>query len=171
LAYCDDLVLTARKLLQQTQGGLPSGSDCNRAVSTAYYAVFDCLCTLIADRLTGEERQVGANGALWTEFYRSIDHIALRDALQKQNDLLLLPGDLFSEILSLGSVFNKLQQARYDADYNQGRVFEAAEAGQLVYEASRTIEFARSTFKQKPIQLAYLLQAIFSIKSKNRNLK
>jgi hypothetical protein len=91
--------------------------------------------------------------------------------LQKQNDLLILTGDLFSEILSLGSVFNKLQQARHDADYNQGRVFEPAEASQLVHEASRAIEFARVTFEQRPVGLSYLLQAVFSIKSKNRNLK
>jgi uncharacterized protein (UPF0332 family) len=171
LAYCDDLIRTAFKLLSQTAEHSPTGSDCNRAVSTAYYAVFDFLCTLIADRLAGEERQASPSSELWIEFYRSVDHVALRDALLRQSDLMILTGDLFSEILSLGSAFNKIQQARHDADYNQGRVFEPAEASQLVYEASRAIEFARSTFDQKPLRLAYLLQAVFSMKSKNRNHK
>jgi uncharacterized protein (UPF0332 family) len=171
LTYCDDLIRTAFKLLSHTEERLPSGSDCNRAVSTAYYAVFDCLCTLIANRLAGEERQASPSSELWIEFYRSVDHIALRDALLRQSDLMILTGDLFSEIVSLGSAFNKLQQARHDADYNQGRLFEPAEASQLVYEASRAIKFAIRTFEQKPLRLGYLLQSVFSMKSKNRNQK
>ncbi|NJR20308.1 MAG: hypothetical protein HC777_01705 [Hyphomonadaceae bacterium] len=53
MTYFYDLLGSAKKLLS---GPSCTQSDVNRATSTAYYAMFDCLASAAADFITGPKK-------------------------------------------------------------------------------------------------------------------
>jgi hypothetical protein len=161
--YSKQLIASAQKLLASDGGTGPSAADCNRAVSTAYYAFFDFLCSRISCQLIGNDPTVAYTQDNWVKVYRSLNHRQIRLALFEAgktgaDPLLLLP--------QMAVSFKKLQEEREDADYNFKRVFSATEAAQLVNEAKLIIELAEMTFDFSHESIAAIIVALF-VKKQN----
>jgi uncharacterized protein (UPF0332 family) len=140
MAYCDDLLKTARKLAGKPNQKTRS-SDANRAVSTAYYAVFDCIAAIVADRVAGKRIGNQTNTSAWVKIYRSLDHRAVRDAILRavqQGEMLD-----YDNLQKTAVMFQRLQSARESADYDPLLQFTSEQARALIAEA----EFAISAFK------------------------
>lgn len=86
----------------------PKQASLRRAVSTAYYAVFQALCELCADTLVGWDQ----SWDVVTPIFRSLDHAqALR--ILSSRGFATTP-----QFERLGFLFNELQTAREWADYS-----------------------------------------------------
>lgn len=135
-----DQIDNARSLAEMDEGR-PRPASLRRAVSTAYYALFQALCALCVDELVGWD---GSWDAV-TPIYRSLEHGAVGRALyadSSTND---------PELKRLGAAFKELQTAREWADYNpeprpnyHGRTnsepFKRDEALLLIDTASKAIQ-------------------------------
>jgi uncharacterized protein (UPF0332 family) len=159
VAYCDELLLSAEKLLSVNAGETPSVSDCNRAVSTAYYAAFSLLCSVVANRLVGKEENDSAKSGSWLRVSRSIDHIKLKVALHKLAKVE--PDDFWGYRGACAAAFEKLQTARTDADYDTTKSFNADEAKQMLAEAEVFCLMVRATPKNDPEWLGDLSIELF----------
>ena len=100
--------IDAARLLATTDKGRPRSASLRRAVSTAYYAVFQALCTACADRLVGRRQPWD----VYTPVFRALDHYATTQAL-RQPSFATTP-----ELHRLGSLLKDLQSVREWADYN-----------------------------------------------------
>ena len=98
--------------------GRPRQASLRRAVSTAYYALFQALCATCASELVGWDKPWDT----FTPVFRAVEHRAAAQALS-QIGLSASP-----ELLRLGFAFNELRSWREWADYNpEPRLnFEAA---------------------------------------------
>ena len=96
------------RLLAVADKRRPRSASLRRAVSTAYYAVFQALCGMCADRLVGW----GKPWDVYTPIFRGLDHHGIADKL-RQPGLALTP-----DLQRLGLRFNELLAAREWADYN-----------------------------------------------------
>lgn len=67
-----DLISAAEALLASNKGR-PTTASRNRAMSTAYYAMFHCLAQDCADLLIGRTSSSRSAGA-WRQVYRSLEH-------------------------------------------------------------------------------------------------
>jgi len=79
------------------------GAAVRRAVSSAYYAVFQRLSSLCASRLSGRDSE----SEEYLRLYRALDHKGVRAALNKS-----------AYRVELGARFEQLQEARHWADYS-----------------------------------------------------
>jgi uncharacterized protein (UPF0332 family) len=137
ISDCKDLLETARKLASAMSRDT-SKSDANRAVSSAYYAAFACLATIVANSLAGQLSLEGLNKRAWVRAYRSIDHKSARDAflsatsLEEFKDL----GDLKAAAIA----FQRLQTARESADYDPLDNFSPDQARALILEAEFVVD-------------------------------
>ena len=166
MTYVDELLATAEKLLQDTTLDPPTRSDCNRAVSTAYYACFHHICSLVADRIAGLTDGTELGQKEWTEVFRSITHASIIQALielkKERRD------EIGNNELTL-KVFKKLHTAREDADYNALKTFDVLEAKQLIREARDLCGLAfDDAFELKDARgdLTFFIRRLFSIKPK-----
>jgi uncharacterized protein (UPF0332 family) len=137
VTYATDLIASAKKLLIGDGGEPPSSSDCNRAVSTAYYAVFDCICSLCADHLVGPLEPDSLDSEAWVRVYRSLDHKQISEALPKVKGLA---EDTQYFVTSIGAALKSLLEARGDADYNRNKNFDLREASEFINQASRIVD-------------------------------
>jgi uncharacterized protein (UPF0332 family) len=136
VTYAIDLIASARKLLAETDGKPPSASDCNRAVSTAYYAIFDCLCSLCANHLVGPVDPDSQDSEAWVRVYRSLDHKQVSEALSKIEGLD--DGTQYG-VKVIQVALKSFLEARSDADYNRNKDFEPREALAFIGEASNIV--------------------------------
>jgi uncharacterized protein (UPF0332 family) len=143
VTYAKDLLTSAKKLLSEVEGTLPSASDCNRAVSTAYYAVFDSLCQLCANHLVGPIGSGSADNAAWVRAYRSLDHKQISEALNK---IVGLDETTQRFVVSIGSIFKSCLEARNEADYNRDRNYKLREATRVVNEAEVVLIFLKDPY-------------------------
>ena len=115
-----------------------------RAVSTAYYALFNRLAELCADTLVGWRKPWEA----FTPIYRSIDHGRTLVVLTERTAERKHP--LGDDIERVGLTFRALQAAREWADYNPephpdpfetlaGRRFSREQAQRLVANAREAV--------------------------------
>ncbi len=88
--------------------GRPRQASLRRAVSTAYYALFQALCEMCADELVGW----GKPWESFTPIFRAVEHGRAAQTLSQRN-LANTP-----ELQRIGYVFKELQAAREWADYN-----------------------------------------------------
>jgi hypothetical protein len=86
----------------------PRETSLRRAVSTAYYALFQALCKTCADVLVGWRNPWES----YTPIFRTLQHQGVAQAL-KPNNWLDAP-----QVQRLGLAFAELQTAREWADYN-----------------------------------------------------
>lgn len=130
-----------------------SGAASRRAVSTAYYSVFQRLSSLCASRLSG----LDAASEEFQRLYRALDHKQARSALNKS----MFKADL-------GARFEQLQDARQWADYsvalhpdpdasNVGRRFSASDASLFVTKAREALQFVDSLDDAAQLKLAVTL--------------
>jgi hypothetical protein len=96
------------RLLATTDKGRPRSASLRRAVSTAYYAVFQVLCATCADTLVGWRQP----WSVYTPVFRAPDHYATAQAL-REPVLAAIP-----QMQRLGLLLRELQSAREWADYN-----------------------------------------------------
>ena len=96
------------RLLASADKGVPRTASLRRAVSTAYYAVFQALCAACADRLVGSNR----SWSVYTPVFRALDHYAATQAL-REPFLAATP-----DFRRLGLLLKALQKVREWADYN-----------------------------------------------------
>jgi hypothetical protein len=83
-----------------------------RAVSTAYYALFQALCEMTADTLVGWK----APWEAFTPVYRSLDHSRALSVLTRLGEGKTHP--LGESVKNVGIAFKELQAAREWADYS-----------------------------------------------------
>jgi hypothetical protein len=96
------------RLLATADKGRPRSASLRRAVSTAYYAVFQTLCGTCADTLVGWRQP----WSVYTPVFRAPDHYATAQAL-REPFLAAIP-----HLQRLGLLLRELQGAREWADYN-----------------------------------------------------
>jgi hypothetical protein len=96
------------RALARLDKGRPRQASLRRAVSTAYYAVFQALCETCAADLVGW----GKPWESFTPVFRALDHNRAAQLLLQRN-FAVTP-----DLQRLGLAFNDLQLAREWADYN-----------------------------------------------------
>jgi hypothetical protein len=96
------------RLLATHDQGRPRQASLRRAVSTAYYALFQALCETCADTLVGWEKPWEA----FTPVFRALDHGRTGNAILHSSLATRL------DVQRLGAAFKELQAARIWADYN-----------------------------------------------------
>src|SRR6266849_1715690 len=122
MAFADDLLKDAHHL--GGRGGQnPKQSSLRRAVSTAYYAVFHLL---VADfvsnwRLTDQRARLG----------RMFEHRKMRGAVLKLQDKRN-PTAVEAELQKVISVFARVQEERYTADYDVGWIWSRSEVTDIL---------------------------------------
>src|ERR1700689_4712923 len=97
----------ARELATRDKGR-PRQASLRRAVSTAYYAVFQALCETCAAELVGWDKPWES----FTPIFRAVEHGRAAQTLLHPN-LSTTP-----ELQRLGFAFNELQSVREWAEYN-----------------------------------------------------
>lgn len=105
----DDLLDIAEDLAGRDKGK-PRQASLRRAMSSAYYAVFNALAWMCADTLIGTRIDWQASRVI----HRSLDHEALRRVFQQARD-----EKAFGAVVKqLSPVLLELQEARESADYD-----------------------------------------------------
>jgi hypothetical protein len=137
--------------LSQRETGKPRHASLNRAISTAYYALFHTLAELCAKELVG-------NFKPWPAFrllYRSLDHASARRVFERAGG----SDDYGAALRNIGRVFVLLQSERHQADYDPGYTPTRADTIELIDRAKDAIETARTLPPQERKLLAALLIA------------
>ena len=88
--------------------GRPRQASLRRAVSTAYYALFQALCEMCANELVGWKKPWES----FTPIFRAVEHRRAAEALSLRK-LASTP-----DLQRIGYAFKELQAAREWADYN-----------------------------------------------------
>lgn len=144
------------KVAELLLGGVQPGSAARRrAVSTAYYALFQRLSSLCAHCLS----QARPNSGEYRRAYRALDHRQVREALSRSETFFKS---------NLADIFAELQDVRHWADYSvsphpdeegakEGRRFALNDARDYVIKARQAIEFVDSLDPPTRQRLAVLL--------------
>jgi uncharacterized protein (UPF0332 family) len=106
-----DLIKTAKELVGSSDGK-PRQPNLNRAISTAYYALFHTLARCCADMMIGSSSATRSKAA-WRQVYRALDHNFAREACQKKA-IRKFP----KEIQDFANAFITMQKKRHNADYD-----------------------------------------------------
>ena len=104
--------------LAQGEGTKPRQAELRRAVSTAYYAMFHCICQNFADVLAGAAPN-NRNNVAWIQAYRSLSHHQILSCCTRKD----IQKDFPSDILWFRETLNRMQLQRYIADYNPNHTF------------------------------------------------
>ncbi len=143
------------RLLATVDKGRPRSASLRRAVSTAYYAVFQALCAACADTLVGRSEP----WSVYTPVFRAPDHYATAHALREPFLAAIPDGP------RLGLLLKELQSAREWADYNpeprpnyrpetNNSVFTRQEALRLVDSAVEAIAIVARLDQNARLKLA-----------------
>jgi hypothetical protein len=123
------LLETANKLLD----GDATEADLRRAISTAYYAVFNLLCSKAADFLIGDKTSKRAN----EQAFRSMGHAQIKSRCEVvRNGRQGFP----RSIENFADMFCSLQEAREMADYSRNTTFDRPNSVKVVAAVGRMIE-------------------------------
>ncbi len=145
----EDLIATALRL---AKGGVgrPRRSDLERAVSSAYYALFHAVAEDAASLLVGS----GPNrpDKAWAQVYRALDHGAARNACSNVRRL-----GFPAEIEFAADAFVRLQEARHGADYDPDYRVGRSEALDWIALAADAIRSLRQASRKDRIAFAVLL--------------
>lgn len=148
------------RLLATADKGRPRSASLRRAVSTAYYAVFQTLCATCADTLVGWRQP----WRVYTPVFRAPDHYATVHAL-REPFLAAIP-----QLQRLGLLLKELQSAREWADYNpeprpdfepgaRESLFTRQEALRLINSAMEAIAIVDRLDQDARLKLAVRLVA------------
>lgn len=140
--------------------GRPRQASLRRAVSTAYYALFQALCETCAAELVGWDKPWEA----FTPIFRALEHGRVAQTLSHSH----LANNL--ELQRLGNVFKELQAAREWADYNpeprpkfdpskNASLFKRSEALTLIELAEEAIRIIDQLGSNERLRLATRLVA------------
>jgi hypothetical protein len=106
------------------------GARFDRAVSTAYYAVFVSLAALVADHLV----PAGMEQEDWRKVFKSVEHRRCQVALETIANSAGSNGEL-AWLPRLSAIFKELKAAREKADYSPWHHYSMDEAGDLMRKA------------------------------------
>ena len=144
----DHLIELAEQILQIGTGKRRQATI-NRAVSTAYYALFHALAAECVARTVGVPR----SPRYWqivTPVHRSLDHGSARKLFER-----LVKAPATSESLrQVGETFLDLQSARHSADYDPSSRYSRREAVDLIAQARRAMDALRALPKEDRLILA-----------------
>lgn len=142
----------------------PREASLRRAISTAYYALFNRLAELCAEELVGWAKA----WEVVSPIYRSLDHgYAAKILSEISNSKSAAPR---RDVDRLGAIFRELQIAREWADYNpepnpdpvetsRKRRFARQQANELVAKAKEAIAIVDNLEKSEKLKLATRLVA------------
>jgi uncharacterized protein (UPF0332 family) len=143
-----DLLAAARRLASAGKGR-PAQPYLKRAVSTAYYALFEALARECADSFLG----TGARARpAWAQVHRALDHGFARNACSQAENLGFPTG-----LLVFADTFIELQQQRYKADYDPTARFSREETIDIVNRAEAAIRSLRSATRDERRYFAVLV--------------
>ncbi|HEY8564251.1 MAG TPA: hypothetical protein VIL65_02035 [Beijerinckiaceae bacterium] len=126
-------LITVAEDLSRRTGRRPREAFMRRAVSTAYYALFNALARMCANELIGGSK---AHTPEWTRVYRALDHRGAKSALQSSD-----AAALDRRVARIGRAFAVLQERRHQADYDPAFFpFYFDETTALVQLASSAID-------------------------------
>ena len=154
-----DLLRTATLLAHYVAPGDPYGSpseaNLRRAVSTAYYAVFQALSQSFADSLAGPAPAPSAREH-WVNAYRTLDHRQVRNKFSNQRGM----ANFSVQIRDFAVKFVDLQGQRHSADYDPEASFNPQEVQQVVNDAEDAIAlFSAASDDERRLLSVYLVAA------------
>jgi hypothetical protein len=158
----EDQLDVAEFLATRADRRRPRQAALRRAVSTAYYALFQALSEMCADALVGWTQPWQA----FTPIFRSVEHGRTLTVLNERGPNRTHP--LGIEVETIGAAFRELQAAREWADYNpephpdprrtaEGAIFSRTEAIALVAAARAAVSGLYSLDAATRLSLATLL--------------
>ncbi len=118
--------------------GRPRQARLRRAVSAAYYAMFNALCKSNADALVGVS-PTGQDAQLWLDTFRALQHNVAKNRLAQYASARQEPA-----LLNFAQTFGKLQEQRITADYDPTVNFTRSHVASFIDEA----ETATSAFRE-----------------------
>lgn len=132
MSLADELLATARHLAAVP---VPTQGDLRRAISTAYYALFHRLIEEATQALVsgGAQQQVLARQFSHTEM-RNVCRLVIKSPTPPAA-VPFIPAPLPADLKSLADTFLELQDLRHGADYDAGRGFIPADAGDALQAA------------------------------------
>ncbi len=139
-----NLIQAGRDLLNPRQlGRLPTHEHVRRAVSDAYYAMFQALAHSNALALIGTPTDPDT-AAAWSRIYRGLDHTTARRELQRHRQEFSLQARDFAD------TFRDLQELRHSADYDPNAAIPAND-GSIYLEVAESaiLGFAQITPAEK----------------------
>ena len=144
-----DLMEVARALAEPGDA-TPTQAGLRRAVSTAYYAMFNCLAMSAADLFIGTERSPA-----WHRTYRALEHGRARSACRQAQTMPEFP----AEIRDFADAFVELQMARQQADYAlDTAAYRTSDVLGYVVSAERAISpFERAAVEARRAFAAHVL--------------
>lgn len=147
----DHLIELAEEIVQ-VGTGYPRQATINRAVSTAYYALFhalarECVARTVRSPKTTRYWQIVA------PIYRSVDHGSARRVF----DRLIKDPASSGTLKNIGEAFLGLQSARIVADYDPSSRYTRREALDFIVRARLAIDALRSLPKEDRLVLAVQL--------------
>jgi uncharacterized protein (UPF0332 family) len=154
--YARSLVATARGLTRRR--GRARRSDLNRAVSTAYYALFAAIAFRLTTSLCGT--RAAGREASWDGVYRSIGHDALQSMLARH----AVGHPVSDRARALSAAFARMKQQRNLADYDPAFRVTRARAEQLVADCEEALHLVEQISAQDWLALAVALL----VKTKDR---
>jgi hypothetical protein len=145
----ESLIATARRLVRP-ETGRPRHSDLQRAVSTAYDALFRVLAEEGANLLVG----MGASrpDAAWNQVYRALDHGDAKSACRELRKLRFP-----NEIQQFADTFVRLQEARHSADYDPEFRIGLSEAKDWIALAEQQIYTLRAASRRDRVAFVVLM--------------
>ena len=129
-----DLIETAPGLVNLNQEN-PSQADLNRALSTAYYALFHALCLNCADTRVGSTENDRSQPA-WQQVYRSPNHKTVKSRCRSNEMSRFSRG-----IQGFADTFVELQEKRHEADY--APFFSLDRSDVLIYIADAEVAIGK----------------------------
>lgn len=147
--------LEIARVLAKLEKGRPRQASLRRAVSTAYYALFQALCEACASALVGKDKPWD----VFTPIFRAVEHTRAAQTLQQANFATS------ADLQRLASAFLELQSVREWADYNpeprpkfdakkNGSPFTRSEALTLIELADEAIEILDRLSDEARLKLA-----------------
>ena len=133
----DDLLLIAEALARgdlRDRAGRPAQADLRKAVSAAYYALFNALARCCADTLIGATPAARDEQA-WNDTHRALDH---GFAARRFRDSTRM-GQMPEEVGTFGRVFVGTQEHRTEADYDPRAKFSRNNTMEIVVNAKEAI--------------------------------
>jgi len=157
MAYSDDLLEHAIFLADLNVPNGPKQVDLRRAVSAAYYSLFQLL--------TSEAAQNWKHDWHRTRFARIFDHKPMKDrsasfaSKQRPSDPAKVA--VLSKLKVVAENFVDLQQARNDADYDNSRVWSRTQAYEEILKAEVAIA-AWASIREEDVAQDYLFDLLDS---------
>jgi hypothetical protein len=158
----------AASLIKKPKRGRHKEVEIRRSISASYYALFHSILQASADFTIGKTHR---KSAAYSIVYRSLDHTKLkrvcdevrRTALSAKYRKALKIANFAGDIQQVAFAVLKLQEWRYDAEYNPASSFSFVDAlftHSTAHEAIEALE--RASEEQKRLFIAILL---FDIRS------